>query len=115
MPALKLGKGLWGQVHSRSQIHTLNTRWPIESDGSLCQGHTHEVEYCKRHNDSSFEASIILPILHMREVRLRDTEKVAQTYYLESVLGTPLGLSGSSAMSNRHSLISPFLSLCSSH
>lgn len=36
----------------------------------------------------------------MREVRLRDTEKVAQTYSLESVLGTPLGLSGSSAMSN---------------
>lgn len=49
MPALKLGKGLWGQVHSRSRIHTLNTRRPTESDGSLGQGHTHEVEDCKRH------------------------------------------------------------------
>lgn len=98
-----------------SQIHTLNRpRWPIESDCSLCQGHRHEVEYCKCHRDSSFEASIILPVLHMREVRLRDTEKVAQTYS-SSQCWDPLGLLGSSAMSDSHSRTSSLLSLCSSH
>lgn len=83
---------------------------------ALCAKGTHmKLRTVNATLDSSFEASIILPILHMREVRLRDTEKVAQTYSLESVLGTPLELSGSSAMSNSHSLISPLLSLCSSH